>query len=79
MISNFNLSEVAMAGMPGFVPSVVSVAHTPVVAPAHLPPHMHVAHPVAAAGWPAFAAISQRAKRRAAAAATGASVNWSPF
>lgn len=75
MISNFNLSEVAVAGMPRFIPSVVSVAH----APAHLPSHTHAAHPVAAAAWPAAAAIALQPKRRRTAAATRASVDRSPF
>lgn len=79
MISNFNLSEVAVAGMPRFIPSVVSVAHAPALAPAHLPSHTHAAHPVAAAAWPAAAAIALQPKRRRTAAATRASVDRSPF
>ncbi|AKS35304.1 hypothetical protein [Mycolicibacterium goodii] len=78
MISNFYVSEVAMAGMPKTIPSVVSVAHPSAVMPAHLPPFTHAAHAVAA-GWPVTAAISlQPKRRRTAAAATRASVDWSP-
>ena len=78
MISYVNLSEVAVAGMPRFVPSVVSVAHSPALKSAQMPHRTHAAH--AAVGWPVAAAIAlQPKRRRIAATATRASVDWSPF
>jgi hypothetical protein len=69
MISNMTLSDVAMAGMPSSVRSVVFAAF--------LPPQKHAAHPAVAA-WPAAAAIAPQRKRRAATA-TRVSVDRSPF
>lgn len=79
MISYVNLSEVAVAGMPGFIPSVVPVAVSSAPMPHQTPELAHAAH--AAAGWPAAAAIALQPKRRrtAAATATRASVDRSPF
>lgn len=80
MISYVNLSEVAVAGMPGFIPSVVPVAVSSAPMPHQTPVLTHAAH-AAAAGWPAAAAIALQPKRRrtAAATATSASVDRSPF
>lgn len=72
MDNNIEFSGVAVAGMPL---SVLAVGVSPVAPEARR--HAAPAAP-AAAGWPAAAAIAPQHKRRPAAA-TGASVDRSPY
>lgn len=72
MNDNIEFSGVAVAGMPLSV-LAVSAAAVPVVSRYAAP-----AAPAHAAAWPAAAAIAPQHKRRPAAA-TGASVDRSPF
>lgn len=71
MISNIDFSGVAAAGMPS---SALAVAVSP-VAPVE---RRHAAPAAPAAAWSAAAAVSPQHKRRPAAA-TGASVDRSPY
>lgn len=72
MDSNINFSGVAVAGMPS---SVLAVA----VSPASPGAHRHAAPAAPAAAWLAAAAAIAPQHKRRPAAATGASVDRSPY
>lgn len=72
MDNNIEFSGVAVAGMPS---SVLAVAVSPVAPEGR----RHVAPAALAAGWPAGAAAIAPQHKRRAAAATGTSVDRSPY